>query len=454
MLTTLRFRLDRLAAGESGKVTESKHRLSALWALLLLAVAAPAVWFAGPAGALALPLLLIAWLATGGYRTKTLSTLPYAAPLFFFLLVQPLGISRVVDWTVAWPKLACLALGLLALAVIATVGGRPNSFAITVCLTIIGLGGGIALIALVGTDWPEEKWLPFDSIYEHLPRLISGIVPGQPAGRIHPNEVAGVLTPMVPLAWAGLLATFVPSGLSRQGPLTGPAGRALLAAAALLVTAVVVLTESRSAYAGLAIAPLILLGWWLARRDRSPRARALGLAGLLAGILAAGWLLLRLIASWPRTAGVGMHSLPERFEIWRGGVEILAAQPVTGVGPGQFSSVLFSTFRLQSNPETTYVPHAHNFFLQIGLDYGVFGFAAFLLLLIGYFGSLRTAGQAGDRGVSLICVGLALGLVSFLIYGLTDALALGARGAITFWVVLGLGAAAVRCVASDRSPAR
>jgi len=42
------------------------------------------------------------------------------------------------------------------------------------------------------------------------------------------------------------------------------------------------------------------------------------------------------------------------------------------------------------------------------------------------------------------------GMASFLVYGLTDAIVVGSRGAIVMWVFLGLGAALARL--SIRAP--
>ena len=128
--------------------------------------------------------------------------------------------------------------------------------------------------------------------------------------------------------------------------------------------------------------------------------------------------------------------------MWSRALTILQDFPYTGVGPGQLSLVLHALYvPLLLSPDT-YVPHAHNFFLQLGLDFGIPGAIAILGVLLGFFRGLWSSlRRTGDGRLRAITVGLGAGMVSFLVYGLTDAIALGARGAFVLWVVLGLAAA-------------
>jgi putative inorganic carbon (HCO3(-)) transporter len=142
-------------------------------------------------------------------------------------------------------------------------------------------------------------------------------------------------------------------------------------------------------------------------------------------------------------------SLPSRLEVWERSLEMVRDFPFTGIGMGQFSMVLhglYVPFLLRS----TYVPHAHNFFLQLGLDLGIPGAIAMLCVLGCFFvAMLRIARSAEERELRGAAVGLAAGMVAFLTYGLTDAIAIGARGAIGVWIVLGLGAALYRVTADN-----
>ena len=109
---------------------------------------------------------------------------------------------------------------------------------------------------------------------------------------------------------------------------------------------------------------------------------------------------------------------------------------------GQFSLVLHALYVPFSFPPEAYVPHAHNFLLQLGLDYGIPGALAVGALLVAFFRAMWVAGhQTTDREVGAVAQGLAAGMAAFLVFGLTDAITLGARGGLVLWIVLALGAA-------------
>jgi O-antigen ligase len=132
---------------------------------------------------------------------------------------------------------------------------------------------------------------------------------------------------------------------------------------------------------------------------------------------------------------------------------------LTGIGMGQFEPVLYALYIPILNPPGTFIPHAHNFLLQLGLDLGLLGASAFLWLLFELFRALWQAyRRLGDRDPALqaAAVGLAAGVAGFLTYGLTDAIAVGSRGSIIFWIMLGLGAALARLpvCAADRGGSR
>jgi hypothetical protein len=83
--------------------------------------------------------------------------------------------------------------------------------------------------------------------------------------------------------------------------------------------------------------------------------------------------------------------------------------------------------------------HAHNEFLQAGLDPGVPGLATLLAIYIGLCGMLWSLwSNTHDPGTRYFALGLAGCLLAHAIYGLTDAIALGAKLGVMFWILLGL----------------
>jgi len=107
--------------------------------------------------------------------------------------------------------------------------------------------------------------------------------------------------------------------------------------------------------------------------------------------------------------------------------------------------VLYPLFTI--SPEVD-IGHAHNEFLQAALDLGIPGLIAFLASYIGAFWMFADVWRA-TRHPSLntgnwslvtrsLALGLGGGLLAHLLYGLTDAVALGAKPGMLFWMLLGL----------------
>ena len=81
--------------------------------------------------------------------------------------------------------------------------------------------------------------------------------------------------------------------------------------------------------------------------------------------------------------------------------------------------------------------HAHNIFLQVALDTGIPGLIAYLALLATSAAVLWRAAR-WQAVLRPLAIGLIGGLVALHIYGLTDALAPGAKPGLVFWYMLGL----------------
>jgi putative inorganic carbon (HCO3(-)) transporter len=152
-----------------------------------------------------------------------------------------------------------------------------------------------------------------------------------------------------------------------------------------------------------------------------------------------GVLLKPMIWEWGEASEAAYDSLSGRLELWDRALLMLRDLPFTGVGPGQFSLVLHRWYEPLVLPPATYVPHAHNVLLQLALDLGVLGMAATLALGGTVVASAVRAAHSPLR--RLIAIGVSAGFVGFFAYGMTDAIAIGARGALPIWALLGLGMA-------------
>jgi putative inorganic carbon (hco3(-)) transporter len=407
---------------------------------LVLVGIAPLVWFPRPwSGWLLLVVISLLWLlrwrATGRLSVRTL----YDIPVVCLLACLPLSTLVIIDWLFATRGYFAVLHGLaLVYALANALSTRAWVIRGTLATTVL-VGGGVAVLGLVGTDWPTNKLLPLDPLYAQLPKLVRGVEAATPHGAFHPNEIGGAVTLLIPLALALLLA---PLNGSRRGRLALRLGSGTVCA---LTMTLLILSQSRSAYVGAAVAIGVVVAWWLAFRTRSARVRIIGFGLLLLGISVVIWGVWRLLGFWSAAGAGGLWSLPGRIELWDRALSMLLEFPITGIGMGQFPLVLRTQYTLSLTPPGAWVPHAHNVLLQLALDLGIPGAVSMLLVLGAFLRALwRVARRSSDPLLSAIAVGLGASLTGFLVYGLTDTIYVGARAAIILWVVLGIGTALAR----------
>ena len=244
------------------------------------------------------------------------------------------------------------------------------------------------------------------------------------------NVVAGYLVLLLPFAAARMV-------LSRQPGSRPPSATTLLCLEGTVLMFVAILqTGSRAALLAAAISLLLLVAirWsWMARWVL---AGALSL-GAVAGALW-GWtnIALRVMAS-------GTTGLAERQEIWSRALMMMRAFPLTGVGLGSFEVVVASLYPLYLEPGGS-ATHAHNLFLQIGLDLGIPGMIAYLAILalslrmaVAVWRSSRKRAVYEESVLALATIASLCGVVG---HGLLDCAVWANRGAFLPWLVLGLAA--------------
>jgi putative inorganic carbon (HCO3(-)) transporter len=417
---------------------------------LLLVVIAPFLMFPRPDW---LPLLLVLpllWLVRGIGTGHFIRRTPLDWAILLLLLMVLVSLYATYDVAFSLPKISGALLG--AAAFYAVVGRCTNWRAWAWGLAaFLAAGLGVALLSLIGTRWPEK--LPvLGGLAERLPPILQGL-PGAPEG-FNPNQVAGSLLWVGPPALA-LAAAALRDLLAERGPAARRwASRVfpLAAALGLILTALIFLSQSRAAWIGFALAvPLMLARLLLPGRWALPAMALILIAALAAG----GWLVLDW-ASAPETAipsdldgGAiqSLSSLEGRLEIWSRALYGLQDFAFTGMGMNTFRRVVHVLYPLFTIAPDTDIAHAHNEFLQAGLDLGLPGLIAFVALHVGALGMLaRVWAGRGAFGVrpallAAFVLGLAGGLLAHMLYGLLDAVALGAKPGVLWWILLGLIAA-------------
>ncbi|MDH5508026.1 MAG: O-antigen ligase family protein, partial [Anaerolineae bacterium] len=175
-----------------------------------------------------------------------------------------------------------------------------------------------------------------------------------------------------------------------------------------------------------------------------------------AGICLAGWLVSQ--TNWLVTARPLQENtiavpgtLNLRMEVWSRAVSAIRDFSWTGMGMNLFRTTSESMYPLFLIDPSRDIAHAHNEFLQAALDLGIAGLVAFLALNLAAVIMLRRLWlrlpavaqflhplQDAPLISRAVVLGLAGGLISHMIYGMADAVGLGAKPGVLFWLLIAL----------------
>lgn len=403
---------------------------------IILLSAAP--WLLFPdllpaATVVALLALALVWLLGMAFDRTALPRTPFN--LAFVLLGVALGVGILVsaDPMETLPKATGVVLGLAVWRfVVIAVGRRPHVALAVALLLLICLGFSVTGVLSL-RELPKIPALTAANPFRNL------ALPGLAQLSTHPNQLAALISFFLPL----LVSLAV-------GPRPGPSRRlwrVALALVALLVVAILILTQSRGGWIATAAGLFALAALWAAVLPPSRARRGLRLVvglAVLAALAVAVWIgpttLWEMWLNPPADTAVGtLRTLGVRRAIWPWGATAVGDFPFTGVGLGAFRQVVFRLYPLPPWPDYD-LGHAHNIFLQTALDTGLPGLVAYLaVLFVAAAVGWRVARR--DPGFRAVSLGLLAGLVALHVFGLADALVLGAKPAVVFWFALGLLAA-------------
>ena len=386
---------------------------------------------------LVLGLLSMFWLIAL-IRRQPWPVTPFNGALLLFTAMVGVGtlITTLPSLTVA--KATGLVLGLAVFRAVAQARGTRG-----VALALGGVilaGMGVWALGVLDLEWPAkvpalQTWL--DRLPQHVMHL-----PGTPAGGISPNQLAGTLVLLLPVALAALL------GSKRFGhrwllSLLGLAG-------VVVWGTTLFATQSRGGWIGGAAGVLAFGALWGLSGQRRWQ-RVVGLALPLLAIVAVAAVLLYVgpdrigqllygAAEGSVGTAVGAISFKGRVEIWSRALYTIYDFPFTGRGLGTFrqmTPLMYPLFLVSPDKD---IAHAHNVFLQVAVDLGLPGLVGYLALLLvaAWVGWQELRRGGGGRWLA---VGVLAGLLGFHVYGLADTLALGSKPSFLLWWVLGLLAA-------------
>ncbi|MDB5098698.1 MAG: O-antigen polymerase [Cyanobacteria bacterium RYN_339] len=136
-----------------------------------------------------------------------------------------------------------------------------------------------------------------------------------------------------------------------------------------------------------------------------------------------------------------------RLDAWMSATDMIRARPLTGWGPGTWATV-YPHFRMPD--EIRNLPHAHNYFLHVGAEFGVP--VVVVLLLIVFTVLLRGARETAHTQYHLPVLATASALMGHLVCNMFDYTLSEGRNAMAFFLLLGGVEAARRMALADRPP--
>lgn len=362
-------------------------------------------------------LLLSGWpvrrMAYGHFTRRT----PLDWPLALLLLWLPVNLLISADQALSWEATGYLMFGVALYFSLLNWPPAQRQPQIIAWL-LLTLGVGLALATPLLSELATGKLFRIQPL-EQLFQQVALQVPGN----VNANRVAGTLVLIAPLA----IAMFVRWDWSPQRwrPVLG-------GLSALLMLAVLVITQSRNAYLAIAIATavILLLRW--------PRLMFVLPVVLLLGAIVV-W------RSGPQAtleallSGGTLSGLDGRLELWSRAWYALNDFTFTGIGIGTFEKVIPVLYPLFSIGPDVQITHPHNLFLQVGVDLGVPGLIAYLALLINLLVMLGKALQRRANALDwTLAAGALGGVLAMLIHGLFDAPVWGVKPAFIPWLLIAL----------------
>lgn len=350
---------------------------------------------------------------------------PLDGALAVFLFTAAVSAWASYDQGAARAKFALLAIGVGLFYLLAWL--PPRRF--TLAIDLLGLTAALLAVYFLFT----QDWITYPAdlgAFNRLGLWWTGVRPQVALPVLHPNIVGGLIAALAPIM---LYRAWYARQAGRAGLLLALLGVGGLAALGLLMT------SSRAAWFTLAFALLVWLVWQSAPRlELRLPAVLMWLSGAIL-LVALGWLvwerlptLLRLMPGAPSAGG--------RLELAVYTPHLVLDFPYTGGGLAAFPG-LYSHYMMV-------LPHflfgyAHNLYLDIAVEQGLAGLAAWLAIWVGSVALLvRSGGEPGSpqrafRG-ALLAGMLVVGL-----HGLVDDSFYGMGGTPLLFALPGLAVAAL-----------
>lgn len=358
----------------------------------------------------ALGLVLIRWLANGSPVPMSQANVP----ILIFLTMVAIGfaLSPAPDLAVGVAGQAVASVTIF-FALLDQVHSSVDLWRIAGGFAALGIL--LAVVAPFTVDWAPNKLFGLSEFYVRLwPRLPK---------ETNSNILAGALAPIVPVSLA-----LVAQGEHRIRILGAISLAPLLVISALL--------QSRGALFGLAIG----LAVWatLYRRWILPLV-LIALLGILVINGAVGGpsptqLLYGDIGAPTPTVDT---SFIQRQDLWIQSFYLIHQFPLFGIGLGAYTQVAPYAWPYSFSQPGPIQNHTHNLFLQIALDTGILGVAAFAVLLLYAFRSAWVT--YSRRNEPHLAIGIMAAMIVVVVHGMGDVIVWGtSKSSVVLWILLSL----------------
>ncbi len=351
-------------------------------------------------------LILYRWARTGSLLPAGAATLP----LLILLGMTGIGFAISPARDLAVVSAAQVVAGVTIYLTLSRRIQTPVDLGRAAALLVL-LGLGFALVAPFTVNWAHKIFV-FDLVYSR-PWL-------RLPDTTNPNILAGAIALCVPMA-LGLLGQRA-------------SWQRLLGACSLVpMIFVLVLLQSRGAWFALAIG----FGVWLTLYQKwfLPLIPLALIGAFAVNALLGGPSPAQLVYGEIGTETVG--TLVQRQELWSQAIYLIRESPLLGIGLGAWKTISPYVWPYSAAQPGRVFNHAHNLFLQVALDTGLVGLAAFgVLLALG----VRNAWQAYRSNFQRpLAIGLLAAFAVLLVHGLGDVIVWGtAKSGIVLWILLSL----------------
>ena len=367
---------------------------------------------------LAVSILFIGrWISEKKFLSKT----PIDAAIGSLLIMALAGIFFVKDIEESASKLAGLVYGVVLFFTLVGALKTPKRVK---SAAIIFLTAGFFL-AIVGTlgrlDTGKQVFPSIESMIRKLPHINFGLRGAE--GGVNPNPLSGILLLFIPIGMI-LIRPFTKKGNGFSHIWSKRLGLIAIIIALIVQALAVYNSSSFGTWFSLVLA-LCLMGEW----KRTIKCVIV----IILLIIVIGF---SLKLSEPKKISNNRifirinQSFEDRVSIWNNAWEVGKTHPIFGIGMDQ----------LRRTPKFTYeTAHAHNQFLHTAVELGIPGLISYLAILIGVFwmtGEVRKSTM--PEWMRLTSRGLGTGIFAFTLFGLGDAIPLGAKPGIFFWVSIAM----------------